>query len=88
MATANFASNSPAKVDTTNSSRGPLLITGGTEDHTVPFVTARAAFKQYAKSAAVTDFHEFSGKGHSLTVDHGWGEVADVALTWLKAQNR
>jgi len=46
----------------------------------------RAAFKQYAKSAAVTDFHEFSGKGHSLTVDHGWAEVADVALTWLKAQ--
>lgn len=87
VGTANFAPNSPAKVDTGNASRGPLLITGGTEDHTVPFVTARAAFKQYAKSSAVTDFHEFSGKGHSLTVDHGWREVADVALTWLKAQH-
>lgn len=86
VGTANFTPNSPAKVDTKNSSRGPLLITGGTEDHTAPFVTVRAAFKQYAKSAALTDFHEFSGKGHSLTVDHGWGEVADVALTWLKAQ--
>ncbi|SBS76518.1 conserved hypothetical protein [uncultured Mycobacterium sp.] len=87
VGTANFAPNSPAKVDTNSASRGPLLITGGTRDHTVPFVTARAAFKQYAKSPAVTEFHEFGGKGHSLTVDHGWREVADVALTWLKAQN-
>ncbi|WP_445166583.1 alpha/beta hydrolase [Mycolicibacterium sp. Dal123E01] len=86
-ATANFAPNSPAKVDTANAGRGPLLITGGTEDHTVPFVSARATYQLYAKSLAVTEFHEFSGKGHSLTVDHGWPEVADVALSWLKAQN-
>lgn len=86
-ATANFSPNSPAKIDTGNAARGPLLITGGTEDHTVPFVSAQATFKQYAKSSAVTEFHEFRGKGHSLTVDHGWQDVADVALTWLKAQN-
>jgi alpha-beta hydrolase superfamily lysophospholipase len=87
VGTANFALHSPAKVDTVNTSRGPLLITGGTEDHTVPMVTARGAYKRYAKSPAVTDFHEFSGKGHSLIIDHGWQEVADTALTWLKAQN-
>jgi pimeloyl-ACP methyl ester carboxylesterase len=87
-ATANFAPNSPAKIDIANTARGPLLITGGTEDHTVPFVSAKAAYKLYAKSPAVTDFHEFGGKGHSLIVDHGWQEVADVALTWLKGQNR
>lgn len=87
VGTANFALHSPAKVDTANTARGPLLITGGTEDHTVPLATARGAYKRYAKSSAVTEFHEFSGKGHSLTVDHGWQEVADVALTWLKAQN-
>ena len=82
-ATANFIPNSPAKVDVANAARGPLLITGGTEDHTVSFVSARATFKQYARSSAVTDFHRFEGAGHSLTVDHRWREVADVTLAWL-----
>jgi pimeloyl-ACP methyl ester carboxylesterase len=83
-ATANFTPHSPAAVDTANSERGPLLITGGTADHTVPLVTAKAAVKQYAKSAAVTDFHEFDGRGHSLTIDHGWRDVADTTLSWLE----
>ena len=86
VGTANFVPNSAAKVDTANSERGPLLITAGTEDHTVPLVSVRGAYQRYAKSPAVTEFHEFDGKGHSLTVDHGWPEVADVALSWLKAQ--
>jgi pimeloyl-ACP methyl ester carboxylesterase len=82
-AVANFVPNSPAKVATANTTRGPLLMTAGTEDHTVPLVSVRAAFKRYATSTATTEFHEFDGAGHSLTVDHRWTEVADVALTWL-----
>jgi pimeloyl-ACP methyl ester carboxylesterase len=82
-AIANFARNSPAKVDTANTSRGPLLITAGTADHTVPQVSVKAAFALYAKSDAVTELHEFDGRGHSLTIDHGWRDVADVALKWL-----
>ncbi|MGY4648730.1 alpha/beta hydrolase [Mycobacterium sp. URHB0021] len=82
-ATANFSGNSPAKVDTVNSARGPLLITAGTADHTVPFVSAKAAHGLYAKSGAITDFHEFEGRGHSLTIDHGWRAVADTALSWM-----
>lgn len=82
-AMANFAPNSRAKVDVANSTRGPLLITGGTADHTVPFVSAKAAFGLYKNSAAVTDFHEFTGRGHSLTIDHGWRDVADTSLAWM-----
>jgi pimeloyl-ACP methyl ester carboxylesterase len=82
-ATANFSGRSPAKVDTANSSRGPLLITAGTLDHTVPFVSAKATHGLYAKSDAITDFHEFEGRGHSLTIDHGWRDVADTALSWM-----
>jgi pimeloyl-ACP methyl ester carboxylesterase len=82
-ATANFARQSPAAVDTANATRGPLLITAGSADHTVPQVTARAAYELYRNSAAVTDFHVFEGKGHSLTVDHGWREVADETLAWM-----
>ena len=29
---------------------------------------------------------EFADRGHSLTIDHGWGEVADACLAWLDKQ--
>lgn len=83
-ATANFTPHSPAAVDVANATRGPLLITAGTADHTVPAVSSKAAYKQYAKSSAITDFHEYEGRGHSLTIDHGWRDVADTALSWLQ----
>lgn len=82
-AVANFVPYSPAKVDTANATRGPLLITAGTADHTVPLKSVKATFRQYAKSPTVNDFHEFDGAGHSLTIDHRWREVADIVLTWL-----
>lgn len=82
-ATANFTPGSPAKVDTANATRGPLLITAGTADHTVPLVSAKAAHGLYRTSPAVTDFHEFVGRGHSLTIDHGWRDVADTTLSWM-----
>lgn len=82
-ASANFFPNSPAKIDIANSSRGPLLITGGSADHTVPLVTAKAAYGLYKSSDAITDFHEFTGRGHSLTIDHGWRDVADTTLSWM-----
>ncbi|CAN5497348.1 alpha/beta fold hydrolase [soil metagenome] len=86
-ATANFFPNSPARVDTANSVRGPLLITAGTADHTVPYVASKAAHGLYKKSDAITDFHEFAGRGHSLTIDHGWREVADTSLSWMAHRN-
>jgi non-heme chloroperoxidase len=83
-ASANFALHSPAKVDTRNATRGPLLITAGGKDHTVPATISRSTFKLYGKSAALTDLKEFPDKGHSLALDSGWREVADSALAWLK----
>ena len=82
-AVANFAPHSPAKVDTANGGRGPLLITAGTVDHTVPYVSAKASYGLYEKSDAITDFHQLEGRGHSLTIDHGWRDVADTSLAWL-----
>ncbi len=60
-----------------------MLITGGKADHTVPFVSAKATHGLYQKSSAITDFHEFEGRGHSLTIDHGWRDVADTTLAWM-----
>ena len=83
-ALANFTPHSPAKVNTGNRDRGPLLITAGGQDHTVPVAVSTATRRQYHKSPAVTDFRDFADRGHSLTIDHGWREVAEYALTWLK----
>ena len=83
---ANFAPHSPFKVGTENEGRGPLLLIAGGQDHTVPEVITQATLKQYRHSSAVTDFEEFPDRGHSLTIDHGWPEVASVALNWLRKQ--
>jgi non-heme chloroperoxidase len=84
---ANFTPGSPAKVNTGNKTRGPLLITAGGKDHTVPAAVSTSTRKQYHKSPAVTDLIEFPDRGHSLTIDHGWHEVAQSALDWLKERS-
>ena len=82
-AAANFSMHSEAAVDTHNSTRGPLLLISGTKDHTVPDVVTRSTLKQYRKSTAVTELRQFEGRGHSLTIDSGWSEIAQAVLGWL-----
>jgi pimeloyl-ACP methyl ester carboxylesterase len=86
-ASANFSPHSPAKVATDNATRGPLLVTAGGRDHTVPPAISKSTLKQYRNSSAVTDYKEFPDRGHSLALDSGWREVADSVLSWLKAQS-
>lgn len=83
VAFANFTFHASSKVNTANDTRGPLLLISGTADHTVPDVTTRAAFRMYRHSLAVTELKQFEGRGHSLTIDRGWREVADTVLGWL-----
>ncbi|GAB2474006.1 alpha/beta hydrolase [Jatrophihabitans fulvus] len=85
-AAANFNPHSPAKVNTGNQSRGPLLLVMGGKDHTVPEAVTRATLKQYRHTEAVTDLLEFEDRGHSLTIDHGWRDVAAASLAWLEKQ--
>jgi len=86
-AAAGFSSSSPAKVNTANASRGPLLITAGGRDHTVPASISRTTAKLYRKSPAVTELKEFPDRGHSLALDSGWREVADAVLGWLREKS-
>jgi pimeloyl-ACP methyl ester carboxylesterase len=85
-AAANFSPHSPAKVDTKNDERGPLLLVMGGQDHTVPEAITKATLKQYRHSDALTELMEFEDRGHSLTIDSGWHEVADASLVWLDKQ--
>jgi non-heme chloroperoxidase len=83
-ATANLNPWTEAKVDTDNPERGPLLIISGEKDNTVPWAIANASFKQQEDNPSVTEIIEIEGRGHALTIDSGWREVAETAITFVK----
>jgi non-heme chloroperoxidase len=83
-ATANVNPWTEAKVNTDNPDRGPLLIASGAEDHQVPWSLAKAAYKHQQRNPGVTELVEISGRGHALTIDSGWREVADTALGFVQ----
>jgi len=83
-ATANFNPWTEVRVDSENPKRGPLLIISGENDHTVPRAIAQATFDRQKRNPGVTQFLEIPNRGHALTIDSGWREVADAALKFVK----
>jgi non-heme chloroperoxidase len=83
-ATANLNPWTEAKVDTKNPDRGPLLFISGEKDHTVPWAIANASYKRHKRNEGVTEIVEMPNRGHALTVDSGWREVADKALAFVR----
>jgi pimeloyl-ACP methyl ester carboxylesterase len=84
MANANLNPRTQAKLDPRNPDRGPLLIIDGEKDHTVPWAIANASFKRQRQNQAVTEIEKIPNRGHSLTIDSGWREVAEKALAFVK----
>ncbi|TMF67421.1 MAG: alpha/beta hydrolase [Chloroflexi bacterium] len=83
-AAANLNPWTEVKVDTTNPDRGPLLILDGEKDNTVPWAIANASYKRQKRNPGVTEIKKIAGRGHALTIDSGWREVADVALAFVR----
>jgi pimeloyl-ACP methyl ester carboxylesterase len=83
MGNANLNPWTQAKVKTKNPDRGPLLIIDGEKDHTVPWSLAHAAYKRELRNPGVTEIVKIPNRGHSLTIDHGWREVAQTALDFV-----
>jgi non-heme chloroperoxidase len=83
-AAANFNPWTEAKVNTKNPDRGPLLILDGEKDHVVPWAIANASYKRQARNKGVTEIVKVPNRGHALTIDHGWQEVADTALSFVQ----
>jgi pimeloyl-ACP methyl ester carboxylesterase len=84
MANANLNPWTEAKLDPRNPKRGPLLIIDGEKDHTVPWAIANASYKRQRRNDAVTEIKKIPNRGHSLTIDSGWREVAETALEFVK----
>jgi pimeloyl-ACP methyl ester carboxylesterase len=83
-ATANLNPWTEAKVNSKNPDRGPLLIMDGEKDNTVPWAIANASYKRQRRNEGVTEIVQVPGRGHSLTIDHSWREVADTALAFVQ----
>jgi non-heme chloroperoxidase len=83
-ATANLNPWTEAKVDTKSPDRGPLLILSGEKDNTVPWAVANASYKRQKRNEAVTEIKQMPNRGHALTIDSGWREVADAALAFVQ----
>ncbi len=84
MGNANLNPWTEAKVDTKNPDRGPLLIIDGEKDHTVPWAIANAAYKKQKRNPGVTEIVKMPNRGHALTIDHGWREVAEASLEFVR----
>jgi pimeloyl-ACP methyl ester carboxylesterase len=84
MANANLNPRTEAKLDPANPNRGPLLIIDGEVDHTVPWAIANASYKRQSRNPGVTEIVKMPNRGHSLTIDSGWREVADTALQFVR----
>jgi pimeloyl-ACP methyl ester carboxylesterase len=82
-AAANFNPWTEAKVDAKNPERGPLLIISADQDHTVPWAIANASYKRQRHNEGVTEIVKLEGRGHALTIDHGWQDVAETALNFV-----
>jgi pimeloyl-ACP methyl ester carboxylesterase len=84
MGNANLNPWTESKVDTKNPDRGPLLILDGEKDHTVPWAIANGSYKRQKRNSSVTEIKKIPNRGHSLTIDHGWQEVAQTARDFVK----
>jgi pimeloyl-ACP methyl ester carboxylesterase len=82
-ASANLNPWTEVKVKSKSPDRGPLLILAGERDHVVPWSIANAAYKKQRRNRSVTEIAKVPGRGHSLTIDHGWREVAQRSLDFV-----
>ncbi|MCU1425083.1 MAG: alpha/beta hydrolase [Microbacteriaceae bacterium] len=82
--TANVNPFSGARVDTRNHERGPLLLIAGTEDVIATPAVQNAIFALQGANPSLTELVEIPGRGHSLTIDHGWRGVAEIALAFVR----
>ena len=83
-ASANLNPWTEAKVNSENPDRGPMLIISADSDQTVPWAIANAAYKKQKRNKGVTEIVKMPGRGHSLTIDAGWQEVAEKALEFAR----
>lgn len=82
-ASANINPWSEARVDSLNPARGPMLVISADSDHTVPWAIAYASYRRQKRNRSLTEIVKMANRGHALTIDAGWREVATTALEFV-----
>jgi pimeloyl-ACP methyl ester carboxylesterase len=72
------------KVRSKSPARGPMLIISGSRDRTVPWAIAKASFKKQKRNKSVTEIVKVADRGHALTIDHDWRDVAETAADFVR----
>jgi non-heme chloroperoxidase len=81
---ANLNPGTEVKAAKTGPDRGPMLVVSGELDHQSPYAIAYATYKAQRKNGHFeTEFVEIRNRGHSLTIDSGWREVARTCLDFV-----
>jgi pimeloyl-ACP methyl ester carboxylesterase len=83
-ALANINPWTEVKVDTRNPARGPLLLIAGEKDRFIPLAITRSEYRRQRRNGALTEMAQIPDRGHSLTIDSGWQEVAEVTLGFIR----
>lgn len=71
-----------AKVNFGNA-HAPLLLTSGSDDHSIPASLNYANYLKYKNSNSVIDYKEFKGRNHFVLGQPTWKEDADYILEWI-----
>jgi esterase/lipase len=61
-----------------------MLIVSADSDHKVPCAIANASYKKEKHNRGVTEIVKMPGRGHPLTIDAGWRQVAEKVLEFVK----
>lgn len=84
LVTANLDPRTELRAAARGPARGPLLVISGTRDHVVPPSMCTASYRHQQHDPDVTELAAAPGRGHSLTIDDGWREVAGTALAFVR----
>lgn len=82
-AIADLDRHSDADADEKPGGRGPMLIISGELDHQVPPAIVHATYGRQGMNPGLTQFLEIKDRGHSLTIDSGWRDVARISLDFI-----
>lgn len=74
-----------AHIDFTKS-HAPLLITSGSEDHSIPASLNYSNYKKYRNKDSVIAYKEFKGRNHFVLGQPTWKEDADFMISWINEQ--
>ncbi|GLZ49679.1 alpha/beta hydrolase [Actinomycetospora sp. NBRC 106375] len=81
---ANINPNTEVAAEKTGDDRGPMLVMSGELDHQAPHAIASATYEAQKRNEHFpTEFVEIEGRGHSLTIDAGWPDVARTCLDFV-----